>query len=777
MNVLLLNKKSYYLLALTLLSIWLLFWLSHFPYLYGWQADDWAGYRKAQATVSDWTAAFTVRANLMQPFFFLYSYLPILFNWTVPSFENPIYGQFTGNFRFLIFQNIVFHGSMFMLWIWFVTKLCQSYWICLGSLVFFLTLPNINLWVSGLETRLVGLPFVLLAIYLIWEKRDSWRCLFAAGFLLWLAQSLHYTALYLIVPFLLIDTGYELLLHKPRHRVLKNAVLILCGIIAPIVILEAVSFWGVLRPLSKGPTASLIMQNKGLRSPFNFLEDLNIWRLYFEKSWGVPLCIFLLIGIAFSLWSQSVNKEKLHKLCLICLLGSGYAVTRGGWPFFRMIAPLVPFIGLLALIGFEHLLKRSRSLMIVFPLVFLACLIQPVFGTIEVANTLGGYGRLFYFLNSPEMSAKKVIWYIPRVNKFSLQELIEWYGGDSVIVTEDLAEHFIRSPGDARLFAAVKPIWSHDTVWNSQAVWSEHFFYSGVDFTKEKFTGQISVYRSKDILQALTKAQPLRVTTVQADSVLEPTGPRGVFDHDLPLRMRSYWHSEINPKGHWLDINFDREYDLDQLIIVLPIWLGERVSQVKIVSIDQAGRENPVWSKDKLESFHLINATWDSIKANRLKIYFSPQTHYPFPVKGEHSSPFAVKVVEIYFLGYHVELSGTALELDPLLVDGVKPWSPYLPALALPEPNDFHYFDVYDSRLVAIQGKNFSDHTVAELNGRKYPTRLEPLTGQLVAMVPFAAEICANSFDLVQLRLVEPLRQSSSFAVECNTIIDQKDLS
>ena len=75
------------------------------------------------------------------------------------------------------------------------------------SLLLFATSPTVMLWSPQPESRLFGLPFVLIGLWLIVRANPAsgsreahpWPY-FLAGSLFGLGQAIHYTSLYLLVP-------------------------------------------------------------------------------------------------------------------------------------------------------------------------------------------------------------------------------------------------------------------------------------------------------------------------------------------------------------------------------------------------------------------------------------------------------------------------------------------------------------------------------------------------------------------------------------------------
>src|ERR1039458_2812743 len=88
---------------------WLGLWFSQFHNVYGWQVDDWRVFTKGMDTIQNWQNAFVNFVNLLQPYFYLYSYIPLFLNIKVTSLELPLYGSYTETFRGFLAYTLVFH--------------------------------------------------------------------------------------------------------------------------------------------------------------------------------------------------------------------------------------------------------------------------------------------------------------------------------------------------------------------------------------------------------------------------------------------------------------------------------------------------------------------------------------------------------------------------------------------------------------------------------------------------------------------------------------------
>ena len=187
-------------------------WLGHFQAVYGWIMDDYSvEWTKGLATIQDWRHAFDPW-NALQLSFYLITYLPLKLGLSLPSYPLPVLGEQTGQFRFLLLYTVFLHTALLVVWAWFAAAVTGNRLAALLSLALFATSPTLTLWTPQPESRLLGLPFALVGVWLLLRfgtgpAPAGWRqtgLYFLAGSLFGLAQAIHYTALYLIAPVCLV---------------------------------------------------------------------------------------------------------------------------------------------------------------------------------------------------------------------------------------------------------------------------------------------------------------------------------------------------------------------------------------------------------------------------------------------------------------------------------------------------------------------------------------------------------------------------------------------
>ncbi len=377
-----LSPRLYWGLSLLLVAGYLAVWLANFRYVYGCQIDDWVCYVKGLHAVEDPKAAFAARCNALQPYFFLYSYLPIWSGLGVPSYELPIYGARTANFRFLLLYTVFFHGLIALSWAWFAKRVAASDTVALLSTLLLLSSEEFVLWTPLPETRLIGLPLALLGLWLM-IRPDQLPAgagevrggvppraarLFLAGSLFGLAQSLHYTALYLIGPMAVAIWLWELRGGWRRRGWWLSWAAFAGGCIWLQGLLEFVSHYWVGLPWSEGPTMTLWRLNQVNKVPCRLWESClhlaNQWRVIV----GLPLILAALLGAW--VWLRRVPagwaEERRRRTALVAglVLGIGVIFAQPTTPLFRKFCLLLPFVFLLAgwaIVWLAHASARRRA--------------------------------------------------------------------------------------------------------------------------------------------------------------------------------------------------------------------------------------------------------------------------------------------------------------------------------------------------------------------------------------------------------------------------------
>ena len=288
------------------------------------------------------------------------SYLPLWSGITLPSY--PLYplGEQTGQFRFLMLWVLCLHAVVLILWAWSLRVLevtrwrPSSRWSCsrlrpassFGA-------PSPTHGCSACRSSFVGLAMLVRPL----PERPGrvghavWRA-FAAGTLLWVAQSIHYTALYLVVPAGPSSCGAAAagalapLLTSARARRFAVGCLWLQGLT------EFVDHVVLGLPWEQGPTATLFALRTQHRSLWSAGENLVVWWELFLSQMGPVLLALIGVGWLLLLWrgggigrSAPLARRLIALSAPLGLLYPLFAVTA---PFFRQTSVLQPFLFLFA---------------------------------------------------------------------------------------------------------------------------------------------------------------------------------------------------------------------------------------------------------------------------------------------------------------------------------------------------------------------------------------------------------------------------------------------
>src|SRR3954463_5770900 len=205
-----LSPAAYQTLVAFILAAYLLLWLTHFQYVYGWLMDDRVVYFKAALASDHLLSPFLPPdgRNALHTYFYLVSLLPMKLNLRLPSYTLPMFLDMTGHFRFFLGYAVLLHGGLLLVWAWFASKLTGDRLAALLSLLLLATSPTLIFWSPQPDSRILGLPFAFVGVWLLcWAPlrgRDPpWRLIArhtSAGTLFAVAGSIHYTCLYLVLP-------------------------------------------------------------------------------------------------------------------------------------------------------------------------------------------------------------------------------------------------------------------------------------------------------------------------------------------------------------------------------------------------------------------------------------------------------------------------------------------------------------------------------------------------------------------------------------------------
>ncbi|HLH21334.1 MAG TPA: hypothetical protein VK066_02350 [Chloroflexota bacterium] len=743
-----LSRRGYWLLAATILVAYLVLWLSHFEYVYGWIMDDQLVYSKTMATIADWTKAFRYEHNILQPYFFLISYLPLKSGISLPSYVMPLFGEHTGQFRFFLLYTVCLHALLLGVWAWVATALVRNRVVALLSLLLFASSPSVVLWSPQPESRLLGLPFALAGLWLLLRVDDgrsrSAQALggtfFVAGSLFWVAQSIHYTALYLVAPLAVVYAAVYLWRNRSRARSWLGVASLAIGCVWLQGVLEAVSYWIVGIPRANGPLMTLLNLRAFHESQFfSMTGNLALWAEWFRSQMGPLLLVAVGVGwVAYLVSTRSHDTGQIGRLAIsvTVLLALVYLGLSGSEPFFRQTSVLQPFLFLFAgaaLVGLARRLARPRGL----PVVALGALV------VVLGATQWGQARAVF---DGHQGLGRAITAAAAHNSGHQPEWLSWVGLDSRLSRpEDIA----RLPVDAWLLSyfpqefvsnhpsmrpylestAAVAAWPSLFATQTVRAETEAFFYH--DFPSDPDLRDVRLLEAGELLAAMN-GQPLRVDAVTADSMESPsTEPVNVFDQSRSPDS-TIWLSADTPGPHFLAVQFTAPASLGSVQVVQPESARvSRISALEVQVADESGAWHTVWIGDGLDPSPVIAARWEPRPTTGVKLVIHRQGYLWAPAN-------QVGIEEVVFPGYTVEPPRPQRTLPPLVLDQLQP---------------------YGTDGILVTGKNLTPRTAIVLDGQELPTRWIPPGTQLLSVAP---EVTQSSEPRREVYLVDYLRRSEA---------------
>jgi len=688
-----LSPRVYWALSLLLVAGYLAVWLANFRYVYGCQIDDWVCYVKGLHTVEDPKAAFTAGQNALQPYFFLYSYLPIWSGVSVPSYELPIYGDQTGNFRFLLLYTVFLHGLIALSWAWFAARIAGGRMAALLSSFLLLTSEEFVLWTPLPETRLIGLPLALLGLWLIIRPdrlpvgaagpgqrvQPHAARLFLAGSLFWLAQSLHYTALYLIVPMTIALWLWELRGGWRRRGWWLGWAAFAAGCLWLHGLLELASRYWVGLPWSQGPTMMLWRLNQANQVPCRLWESClhlaNQWRVIV----GPPLILAALLGAW--VWLRRVPagwaEEPRRRTALVAglVLGIGMILVQPTVPVFRKFCPLLPFVFLLAgwaIVWLAHAAARWRAAQYLVGSSLLVLIgVIPWQRSAEVFRAHLGLGRAIHWAHQ-HCEGRPLRWLmIHYPYLYRPADLLADDPENLVIVYRPLQLCWSTSGRLAYSLYAAAPLYRQPNFVASQSIGAGLRFRTTAAARRNDVLCEARVYRAGDLAQHLRTDATLRLSEVQADSSAEAVfEPANLFDRNASPDGIFVWQSSGSPPPHYIRLTLDRAAELSSLALVQrPMCVSwnapPRLEKLRVRVAAPGGPLRTVWEGTGLEEQQVIIARFERQPAERIELALHSGGLLFTPTD-------QVEVEEILFPGYETEAPLPNRKLPPLVLDRVE---------------------------------------------------------------------------------------------------------
>jgi hypothetical protein len=518
------GRRGYWLAVTLVIGMYAIAWGANWKYIYGWMEDDWANYFKALATIHDPKNAFLVRANLLQPYFFLFSYLPLWLRVRIPSVDIPAFGANTGLFRFFLLYTVGYHVGVAFAWAWLAEKLVWRQSAAVLSLVFLLSSPTFVLWTPQPDSRVVGLPLVFVGIWLL-TRKSAPTALSAgfAGFLFSLANNLHYTSMYLTIPASVVLCGLDLLGRWHQRKFWVTWSFFAAGVASVVLSLELVSHYWIGIPVLAGPAGALLASNSQLQSSFTRLQNLALWARFSWNLIGIPMLLAAVAGVyIFSARRDRSGPDHAIRIAVVLIVAMGmtWILLSGSIPFFRQTSVLQPFMFLFAAVAITEVASRAKApAMRLFVLAVLTVLVAwtPAVAAYQVFAGHLGFGRVIQWVEQNKGS-RRVGWLMPRVAEYSPVEYLGRFSDNDWIVVHSA----MRSNQLAGPFANLQPLKAGPGIWGTYAAYAETFAWNHSDVREYKFYSDTRVYRIGDVAaslrdwnQATSSQSPLVITRIE----------------------------------------------------------------------------------------------------------------------------------------------------------------------------------------------------------------------------------------------------------------------
>lgn len=657
------SRWAYVYSCAVVIVAYLALWLMGFRYVYGWLIDDAALFLKASATVRDWRQAFTFGVNALQPYFFLVSYLPLKLGWSLNSFELPMFGEQTGQFRALLAWSVVWHAVILAAWAWLAAKLCNNRIAAFISVVLLAASPTFILWSPLPDSRLLGMPVALPGMWLLLRQarpggRLSTKPLLISGSLLGLAQSIHYTALYLIVPFCAVFWYYQLR-QWPFRITFKWLLVFLVGCIWQQIVLEAISYFGLNIPFRGGPTASLFVLRSAHDAHAEVFANILLWAGFFANQMGYPLLIAAAVGLFgwIRRGSQTAPTDFTQSIIAwTIVVGIILLCVSKAQPLFRQTSVLQPFIFLLAADGIINISRaiaaRSKGLRTVMGVILFAAVVA--IPSRQALAVFHGHQALGRSLEWADQNGKGPIQWVPITAFRQPCKLVEVMygvnaGGDATYISYFpwlFAHDF---PTLTAALRAAPPATQWPSLFSTDAMWAESFGRGNPDFRTDPLMANVCVF-SERAVEARLQGKPLRILSAQAESQSDGADPLNIFDQDESPDGVTAWTSRNSPGPHWIAFQLETPQQIAEMHIVQPRmdWLSSRIDELTISIARADDVLTTVWKGSRLSNEPVIRANWPAREASIMRITIHKQLSFSGPAE-------CASIEEVLLPGFRIE--------------------------------------------------------------------------------------------------------------------------
>lgn len=627
---------------IAVIVIFLLIWFINFGPTYGWLMDDRGVYIKGVDVVNNIMAIFSYW-NVLHAYFLVDSYLPIVSKICVPSYQLPIFGPSTCNFRFAIAFTIVLHAIVLLA----LAVLFRAAGLTTKQRILALILtavsPALTFWTPQLDSRILGIPFIVAGILLMqaWandrEGGGLWKFLtgVAAGILFWTSQSIHYTSLYLLIPFLI-----AFFLTNPLGN-WKSQVFWLfliglgIGFIVPMIVLELSYLHIPGMKSANSPFLSMLQVGSIHQSGLTSTDRLRFWAKAANGLYGVPF-LLLCVAYAFDVGSRVRRRAQPSsslevRLLLAAVIAICLVVSSPEQPFARQLSVVVPLLCLSAACGVTAILAlvrhHRRTQWAIGTALIVATLATPVYRSFETLKAHRGLGRALSFVQrhtgSP-VAWLETAWFPddPRSPpSVFLRAELDALAPDTLVISYQPWMFLRNSPSFRAMIRPENAEYVRPNLYSTFAMWTELFGRGHPDFRYDPAMANVMVFRAGKIQSPRDEA-PLRLAQISGSSANATTaGPEKVFDRDSGGRDYSGWVSAKQLPAT-LHLRFAVPSRLEQMLILAR---AADVASVYVDAVEITGRRangeiSMLWSGAGLAPNTVIHPTWPAQDLVELEI-------------------------------------------------------------------------------------------------------------------------------------------------------------
>jgi hypothetical protein len=656
-------RDPYVVFCLCAVALWLIAWLAAFHNLYGWLVDDEDTFYRVRVYALGRLNLFDIQ--WFHAYMWFLASPALLFHWSVPSHVAAREFAATPQFRAFILYTILLHAIVLGLLGGFLYQLCSNRFVAGAAFLLVLTSPTLALYTPFLDSRYVSLLAALPALMLLLKGSHTGfngrtrRLLygFLPGFLLGVAQDVHYECLYLVAPFAALFWGILLAVNRRDGSTWSAFGSFVVGLLAWLVPVQLLSM--LFHPFSNTFLGLLLAQYGRQIQPYTQAENMATWRNLFVSEMGIPMMVAAgggyVILIVDRLRPSYIRRFDARLIVGSSAIFSMYLLASHTFPFYRMAFCYQFFYALAACVFVERVasaVSAERALRYFIASVMLLVLaIVPSFlrtpqvyvaqqgygAAVNAAYAHAGPGRV-YFIDTFDTEV------VPQT--VTTRAKFDHLSNDDYLVTYFPETFHFKYPDLFALLESVKPVAQFPTTWCTKEMWAQvPSFYGNRVWADEPQNCQVRVYHVADIRRA--QARPtLRVVSVSADSLADRSlGPRRVLAQRNPSASwygtelwDVYWHLWVSsnaPGTHWLELRFAEPERISQVTIVPPdyrvppdfLWRGrKRVSNIALEALQPDGKYRRVWTGSRLENQVIVNAAFPAVttRAVRIVLWQSP---------------------------------------------------------------------------------------------------------------------------------------------------------